>query len=135
MENRLKIVRLAIVFCFLVIQSAYAQTVMDNQTAIINQLKAQAIEPNKIYFQYDFSNYMNNKYSFPRKKLFLAISNALETDPSMLPIARQNIAEVKLNNHYQYQDVLERDRDIIEILYPTDAFQDLDDGVHFYIFD
>ena len=135
MENRLKIGRLAIVFCFLVIQSAYAQTVMDNQTAIINQLKAQAIEPNKTYFQYDFSNFMNNEDSFPRKNLFLAISNALETNPNMFYMARQNIAQIKLNNHYQYQDVLERDRDIIEILYPTDAFQALDDGVHFYIFD
>ena len=135
MENRLKIGRLAIVFCFLVIQSAYAQTVMDNQTAIINQLKAQAIEPNKTYFQYDFSDILNKEYSFPRKKLFLAINNALETDPSMFSIARQNIAQIKLNNHYQYQDVLNRRRNIIEILYPTDAFQALDDGVHFYIFD
>ena len=123
------------VFCFLVIQSAYAQTVMDNQTAIINQLKAQAIEPNKTYFQYDFSDILNKEYSFPRKKLFLAINNALETDPSMFSIARQNIAQIKLNNHYQYQDVLNRRRNIIEILYPTDAFQALDDGVHFYIFD
>ncbi|WP_294613934.1 hypothetical protein [uncultured Gilliamella sp.] len=135
MENRLKIVRRAMVFCFLVIQSAYAQTVMDNQTAIINQLKAQAIEPNKTYFQYDFSDILNKEYSFPRKKLFLAINNALETDPSMFSIARQNIAQIKLNNHYQYQDVLNRRRNIIEILYPTDAFQALDDGVHFYIFD
>ncbi|WP_141674360.1 hypothetical protein, partial [Gilliamella sp. wkB108] len=135
MENRLKIGMVAIILCFLAVQSAYAQTVMDNQTAIINQLKAQAIEPNKTYFQRNFSNYMNNKYSFPREKLFLAISNALETDPSTFPMARQNIAEIKLNNHYQYQDVLERDRNIIEILYPTDAFQALDDGVHFYIFD
>ncbi|OCG25875.1 hypothetical protein A9G11_01910 [Gilliamella sp. wkB108] len=135
MENRLKIGRLAIVFCFLVIQSAYAQTVMNNQTAIINQLKAQAIEPNKNYFQHDFSDFLNKEYSFPQEKLFLAISNALETDPSMLTTARQNIAQVKLNNHYQYQDVFERDRNIIEILYPTDQFQALDDGVHFYIFD
>ena len=123
------------VFCFLVIQSAYAQTVMDNQTAIINQLKAQAIEPNKTYFQYNFSDFLNKEYSFPQEKLFLAISNALETDPSMFYMARQNIAEIKLNNHYQYQDVLNRRRNIIEILYPTDAFQALDDGVHFYIFD
>ena len=135
MENRLKIGRLAIVFCFLVIQSAYAQTVMDNQTAIINQLKAQAIEPNKTYFQSNFSTLMDNEDSFPRKNLFLAIDNALETEPSTFPMARQNIAQIKLNNHYQYQDVLERDRDIIEILYPTDAFQALEDGVHFYIFD
>ena len=135
MENRLKIGMVAIVFCFLAVQSARAEITMNDQTAIINQLKAQAIEPNKTYFQYDFSDILNKEYSFPRKKLFLAINNALETDPSMFSIARQNIAQIKLNNHYQYQDVLNRRRNIIEILYPTDAFQALDDGVHFYIFD
>ncbi|OCG25877.1 hypothetical protein A9G11_01920 [Gilliamella sp. wkB108] len=135
MENRLKIVRLAMVFCFLAIQSAYAQTVMDNQTAIINQLKAQAIEPNKTYFQYDFSNVYSKEESVPKEKLFLTANNALETATSMSYMARQNIAQVKLNNYYQYQDVLERDRNIIEILYPTDQFQALDNGVHFYIFD
>ena len=117
------------------IEPAHAEITMNNQTAIINQLKAQAIEPNKTYFQYDFSDILNKEYSFPRKKLFLAINNALETDPSMFSIARQNIAQIKLNNHYQYQDVLNRRRNIIEILYPTDQFQALDDGVHFYIFD
>ncbi|OCG25876.1 hypothetical protein A9G11_01915 [Gilliamella sp. wkB108] len=135
MENRLKIGRLAIVFCFLVIQSAYAQTVMDDQTAIINQLKAQAIEPNKNYFQHDFSNFYSKEDSVPKEKLFLTANNALETDPSKIFKEIQNIAQIKLNNHYQYQDVLERDRNSIEILYPTDAFQNLDDGVHFYIFD
>ncbi|OCG28953.1 hypothetical protein A9G11_10005 [Gilliamella sp. wkB108] len=135
MENRLKIVRRAMVFCFLAVQSAYAQTVMDDQTAIINQLKAQAIEPNKNYFQHDFSNFYSKEDSVPKEKLFLTANNTLETDPSMLTTAIQNIAQVKLNNHYQYQDVFERDRNIIEILYPTDVFQALDDGVHFYIFD
>ena len=117
------------------IKPACAEITMNDQSAIINQLKAQAIEPNKTYFQYDFGNVYRKDESFPKKKLFLTANNALEKAQSMFYSARQNIAQVKLNNHYQYQDVLERDRNIIEILYPTDAFQTLDDGVHFYIFD
>jgi len=40
-----------------------------------------------------------------------------------------------LNDNYQYSDIVKRRRNIIEILYPSETFQTLGDGVHFYIFD
>ena len=104
------------------------------QEQIINQLKIQGILPNKTYFQHDYSLAINNEASFPENELYLSVAD-LETNAEMQYLAMQNIAEVKLNGNYQYTDVLQRSRNIIEIIYPTDSFQSLDDGVYFYILD
>ncbi|PXY96244.1 hypothetical protein DKK76_02750 [Frischella perrara] len=107
---------------------------MNNQQQIVNQLKKQGILPQKVYFQYEVIPALNNKYSFPNENLYSLVSD-LETHPDMYNLAIQNIAQVKLNENYQYTDVLQRSRNIIEIIYPTDSFQSLDDGVYFYILD
>ncbi|OCG18825.1 hypothetical protein A9G24_11315 [Gilliamella sp. App6-5] len=108
---------------------------MDNQTAIINQLKAQSIEPNQIYFQNDFSFFSKKDDSFPSEKLFTSIDNVLESKSSKHFSAKQNVSQIKLNSNYQYNDILTRRRNIIEILYPTEPFETLDDGIHFYVLD
>ena len=106
----------------------------EQQTPIVKQLKKQGILPQKVYFQYEVIPALNNKYSFPNENLYSLVSD-LETHPDMYNLAIQNIAQVKLNENYQYTDVLQRSRNIIEIIYPTDSFQSLDDGVYFYILD
>jgi hypothetical protein len=122
-----------LVFWAVSVQFASAESTMDQQNAIVSRLKAQGIEPDKIYFQNNFQNVIEKDKSFPSKKLFSSLNNSLETNPSM--DSRQNIAQIQLNHHYQYRDILERDRGIVEILYPTEPFATLDDGIHFYVFD
>lgn len=111
-----------------------AEITMDELSVIITKLKDQAIEPHKTYYQLNFSGFIDIKNSFP-EKLFSSISNSLETEPSMYSTATQDISQVKLNDNYQYSDIVKRRRNIIEILYPSETFQTLGDGVHFYIFD
>ncbi len=136
MKSMNNIIKTCLLVCLVWIsnaQSIFAELTVNNTTEIIKRLKEQAIEPNKIYFQYDFNNFINKDDSYPQKNLFSSLT-ALESKPDMHSLAIQNISEITLNENYQYSDVLERDRNIIEILYPTDLFQLLDDGVYFYIF-
>ena len=104
------------------------------QEQIINQLKVQGILPNKTYFQHDYSLAINNEASFPENELYLSVAD-LETNAEMQYLAMQNIAEVKLNGNYQYTDVLQRERNIIEIIYPSNSFKSLRDGIYFYTLD
>ena len=104
------------------------------QEQIINQLKIQGILPNKTYFQHDYSLAINNEASFPENELYLSVAD-LETNAEMQYLAMQNIAEVKLNGNYQYTDVLQRERNIIEIIYPSNSFKSLGDGIYFYTLD
>ena len=113
----------------------YAEVKMnEHQIKIIEQLKKQSILPNKIYYQYDFMTAFENEDSVPMEHLFSSLSG-LETHPDMYELAIQSIAEVKLNKNYQYNEVLQRNRNIIEVIYPTDSFQSLNDGVYFYTLD
>ena len=107
----------------------------EQQVQIVNQLKQQGILPQKVYFQYEVIPALNNKYSFPNENLYSLVSDLETPPPDMYNVAIQSIAEVKLNENYQYTDVLQRSRNIIEIIYPTDSFQSLDDGVYFYTLD
>ena len=104
------------------------------QEQIINQLKIQGILPNKTYFQHDYSLAINNEASFLENELYLSVAD-LETNAEMQYLAMQNIAEVKLNGNYQYTDVLQRERNIIEIIYPSNSFKSLGDGIYFYTLD
>ena len=104
------------------------------QEQIIKQLKKQGILPNKTYFQHDYSLAINNEASFPKNELYVSVAD-LETNAEMQYLAMQNIAEVKLNGNYQYTDVLQRERNIIEIIYPSNSFKSLGDGIYFYTLD
>ncbi|WP_141675115.1 hypothetical protein, partial [Gilliamella sp. Bif1-4] len=106
----------------------------DQQIQIINKLKQQDIAPGKVYFQHDFMLFIKNKYSFPEEDLFTS-PVSLENHPDMYMMAIQDIAQVKLNENYQYSDIWQRKRNIIEIMYPTDSFQSLEDGVYFFTLD
>ncbi len=135
MKTLVKICLLPFLFGICSIQYVIAKVNMnEQQEQIVNQLKKQGILPQKVYFQYEVIPALNNKYSFPNENLYSLVSD-LETHPDMYNLAIQNIAQVKLNENYQYTDVLQRSRNIIEIIYPTDSFQSLDDGVYFYILD
>ncbi|WP_141675114.1 hypothetical protein, partial [Gilliamella sp. Bif1-4] len=106
----------------------------DKKIQIINKLKQQNIVPGKIYFQHDFMLFLDNEDSYPEKNLFSSLVG-LETKPRMYREGIQSIAQVKLNKNYQYNDVWQRKRNIIEIMYPTDSFQSLEDGIYFYTLD
>ena len=134
MNNLIKIYLLPFILWIGLVHYVIAEVNMNNQQQIVNQLKQQGILPQKVYFQYEVIPALNNKYSFPNENLYSLVSD-LETHPDMYNLAIQNIAQVKLNENYQYSDVLQRSRNIIEIIYPTDSFQSLDDGVYFYILD
>ncbi|WP_276895089.1 hypothetical protein [Frischella perrara] len=135
MNNLIKIYLLPFMLWIGLVHYVIAEVNMNNQQQqIVNQLKQQGILPQKVYFQYEVIPALNNKYSFPNENLYSLVSD-LETHPDMYNLAIQNIAQVKLNENYQYTDVLQRSRNIIEIIYPTDSFQSLDDGVYFYILD
>ena len=134
MNNLIKIYLLPFMLWIGLVHYVIAEVNMNNQQQIVNQLKKQGILPQKVYFQYEVIPALNNKYSFPNENLYSLVSD-LETHPDMYNLAIQNIAQVKLNENYQYTDVLQRSRNIIEIIYPTDSFQSLDDGVYFYILD
>ena len=122
-------------FMLITVDYVYAEVKMnEHQIKIIEQLKKQSILPNKIYYQYDFMTAFENEDSVPMEHLFSSISD-LETPPDMYELAIQSIAEVKLNKNYQYNEVLQRNRNIIEVIYPTDSFQSLNDGVYFYTLD
>lgn len=129
-------VKLILLFISLTItNSVPAEITMKEQSEIINQLKIQSIQSNNIYYQTNFHSFSNKEYSFPQQKLYSKIDNALEVSSFENSVPRQVIAQIKLNNNYQYYDVLEQDRNIIEILYPTETFQTLKDGIHYYILD
>jgi hypothetical protein len=116
-------------------QCVLAEVKMNNQQIqITKKLKVQGIVPGKIYFQHDFLPAFDNEESFPEKDLFSS-AISLETYPKMYRTGIQSIAKVKLNENYQYSDVWQRKRNIIDILYPTDSFQSLEDGVYFYMLD
>lgn len=135
MKTSHKINLLLLIVSIAIIKSVFAEITMKQQFEIINQLKIQAIEPDKIYYQIDFNYFSSKENSFPQQKLYSTIDNALDINYSKNPIPAQKIAQIKLNNNYQYYDVLKQDRNIIEILYPTETFQTLDDGIHYYILD
>lgn len=135
MKTSHKINLLLLIVSIAIIKSVFAEITMKEQFEIINQLKTQAIEPDKIYYQIDFNYFSSKENSFPQQKLYSTIDNALDINYSKNPIPAQKIAQIKLNNNYQYYDVLEQDRNIIEILYPTETFQTLKDGIHYYILD
>ena len=134
MNNLIKIYLLPFMLWIGLVHYVIAEVNMNNQQQIVNQLKKQGILPQKVYFQYEVIPALNNKYSFPNENLYSLVSD-LETHPDMYNLAIQNIAQVKLNENYQYSDVLQRSRNIIEVIYPTDSFQSLDDGVYFYTLD
>ncbi|OCG42404.1 hypothetical protein A9G25_02395 [Gilliamella sp. Bif1-4] len=116
-------------------QCVLAQVKMNNQQIqIIKKLKVQGIVPGKVYFQHDFMLFLDNEESFPEKDLFSS-AIGLETYSKMYRAGIQSIAKVKLNENYQYSDIWQRKRNIIEIMYPTDSFQSLEDGVYFYTLD
>ncbi|OCG42417.1 hypothetical protein [Gilliamella sp. Bif1-4] len=113
-------------------QCVLAQVKINNHQ--IQIIKAQGIMPNKVYFQHDFRLSYKIENSIPKKNLFTSV-NGLENHPDMYMMAIQNISQVKLNKNYQYIHVVQRERNIIEIMYPTDSFQSLEDGVYFYTLD
>lgn len=112
----------------------FAEMTMNQQTDMIKKLQAEGIKPGNVYFQQNFRLFLTKDRSFPQKKLYSSLTG-LETHADMYDMDIQDIAVVKLNVNYQYQDMLARERNIIEILYSSDAFKSLDDGVHFYTFD
>ncbi|WP_141674480.1 hypothetical protein, partial [Gilliamella sp. HK7] len=132
------LVRIGLIFFLLWIttfQSVLAEIKMqDQQAQLVKKLKVQGIMPNKVYFQRDFMLVLDNEDSYPEKDLSASVMG-LENHPDMYEIAIQNIAQVKLNQNYQYSEIWQRERNIIEILYPNDAFQSLEDGVYFYTLD
>ena len=135
MKSLIKIYLLPFMLWMITVDYVYAEVRMnEHQIKTIEQLKKQSILPNKIYYQYDFMTAFENEDSVPMEHLFSSLSG-LETHPDMYELAIQSIAEVKLNKNYQYNEVLQRNRNIIEVIYPTDSFQSLDDGVYFYILD
>jgi hypothetical protein len=92
----------------------------------------QPLEANRIYYQYDFKSFRHKEDSSPAEgKLFLSPAT-LETDPDD-DIALQEISQIILNENKQYREVTKIRRNIIEILYPTEPFETLEDGIHFYI--
>ena len=116
-------------------QYVIAEVNMNEQKVqIVNQLKQQGILPNTTYYQLDYLPALDNEDSFPEKSLYSSV-NELETNPNMYIMAIQSIAQIQLNENYQYSKVLRLNRNIIEIIYPTDSFQSLDDGVYFYTLD
>ena len=116
-------------------QYVIAKVKMNEQQApIVKQLKKQGILPNKTYYQLDYLPALDNEDRIPNKTLYPSLSH-LETIPEMYIMAMQSIAQVQLNENYQYSKVLRLNRNIIEVIYPTDSFQSLDDGVYFYTLD
>ncbi|OCG41258.1 hypothetical protein [Gilliamella sp. Bif1-4] len=116
-------------------QSAFAEAKNKvQQIQITKKLKAQGIVPEKVYFQYDFTLFLDREDSYPEEELFSSV-RGLENHPDMYEMAIQNISQVKLNKNYQYSDIFQRERNIIEIMYPTDSFQSLEDGIYFYTLD
>ena len=135
MKSLIKIFFLPFMLWIITVDYVYAEVRMnEHQIKTIEQLKKQSILPNKIYYQYDFMTAFENEDSVPMEHLFSSLSG-LETHPAMYELAIQSIAEVKLNENYQYNEVLQRNRNIIEVIYPTDSFQSLNDGVYFYTLD
>lgn len=132
------LVKIYLVFFILwvgLVQAILAEEKMNNQQIkMIKKLKEQNIVPDKIYFQHDFMLFLDYEDSYPGEDLFSSV-RGLENHPDMYEMAIQSIAQVKLNENYQYKDVWQRKRNIIEIMYPTDAFQSLEDGVYFYTLD
>ncbi|WP_141674679.1 hypothetical protein, partial [Gilliamella sp. Fer1-1] len=135
MRHLIKICLFSFVLWIATFQSVLAEVKMqDQQAQLVKKLKVQGIMPNKVYFQRDFMLVLDNEDSYPEKDLSTSVMG-LENHPDMYEIAIQNIAQVKLNQNYQYSEIWQRERNIIEILYPNDAFQSLEDGVYFYTLD
>lgn len=112
--------------------STYADINMKDQKTIMKT--PQPLEANKIYYQDDFKSFRHKDDSYPaEEKLFLSPAT-LETDPDD-DIASQEISQITLNENKQYSEVTKIRRNIIEILYPTEPFETLEDGIHFYILD
>ncbi|NUF49633.1 hypothetical protein [Gilliamella sp. ESL0250] len=134
MKNLVKICLIPFLLWAGTFHCVLAEVNMNNQQQMIQKLKAQGIVPNNIYFQHNFQIFLDNEDSYPEEDLFSSLTS-LENHPDMYEMAIQNIAQVKLNKNYQYSDIFQRERNIIEILYPTDPFQSLADGVYFYTLD
>ena len=109
----------------------YADINMIDQKTIMKT--PQPLEANKIYYQYDFKSFRHKDDSYPaEKKLFLS-PETLETDPNDDSLL--DIYQITINENNQYSKVINICRNIIEILYPTEPFETLEDGIHFYILD
>lgn len=135
MKNLIKLCLPIFLLCIGYIQYVSAEVKMNNQQVErIKKLKTQGIEPNKVYFQDEFALFIANGHSYPEEDLFSSQED-LEDNQRMYTTAVQNISQIKLNDNYQYSEIWQRKRNIIEILYPTDAFQSLEDGVYFYTLD
>ena len=129
-----KFITISIFFSCWVINpnSTYADINMKDQKTIMKT--PQPLEANKIYYQNDFKSFRHKDESYPvEEKLFLSPAT-LETDPDD-DIASQEISQITLNENKQYSEVTKIRRNIIEILYPTEPFETLEDGIHFYILD
>ena len=135
MKTLVKICLIPFLFGIGSIQYVIAEVKMnEQQVKIVNQLKKQGILSNTTYYQLDYLPALDNQDSFPEKSLYSSV-NEIETNPNMYIMATQSIAQVQLNKNYQYSQVTQLDRNIIEVIYPTDSFQSLDDGVYFYTLD
>jgi hypothetical protein len=96
---------------------------------IINQLKAQGIKPHITYIHsgYNYSKYKN----FPTQP-FISLAEAEKTNPN----SPDNIIQfIELDDNYQYKSILEKDRNLIDILFPIAMFDDYPDGEHFFTLD
>lgn len=96
---------------------------------IISQLKAQGIQPHITYIHsdYNYSKYKN----FPTQP-FITLAEAEKINPN----SPDNIIQIiELDDNYQYKSILEKDRDLIDILFPIAMFDDYPDGEHFFTLD
>jgi hypothetical protein len=96
---------------------------------IINQLKAQGIQPHITYIHsdYNYSKYKN----FPTQP-FITLAEAEKINPN----SSDNIIQfIELDDNYQYKSILEKDRDLIDILFPIAMFDNYPDGEHFFTLD
>lgn len=103
----------------------------DNLTddIIIDQLKIQGIKPHVTYIH---SGDIYSKYkNFPTKP-FLTLFEAEKKFPN----DSNNIIQFfELDDNYQYKYIVEKERDLIDILFPIALFDDYSDGEHFFTLD
>ena len=96
---------------------------------IINQLKSQGIKPHVTYIH--FGNIYSKYKNFPTKP-FLTLSEAEKKFPN----DSNNIIQfIELDDNYQYKHIVEKERDLIDILFPIALFDDYSDGEYFFTLD
>lgn len=96
---------------------------------IINQLKSHGIRSHVTYIHsgYKHSDYKN----FPTQP-FLTLTQAEKINSYF----SDNIIQfIELNDNYQYESILLKKRDVIDILFPTAKFENYPDGEHFFTLD